>query len=173
MRKTAGFTLIELVIVIVIIGILGAIAAPRFINLQGDAYEANVKSLAGSIKSATTLANTKAIINGYDGIESITVDKDTFENESVTINGIEFAYGFPAATENGILEMLQDDSFADDTTKTYKFKKNTEDPASIIISPSARDTVAKDEEEEQCHVVYTAAENKNTPAKVEAFTKGC
>lgn len=170
MKRSAGFTLIELVIVIVILGILGAIAAPRFINLQGDAYEANVKALAGSIKSATTLANTKAIINGYDSEGTWTVDENTFEKGGGETGDLVFAFGFPAASENGILKMLQDDSFADDTTKTYKF---TESDGTITISPSARDTASETDEDKKCHVVYTEATNKNTPATVEAFTKGC
>ncbi|WP_219592386.1 prepilin-type N-terminal cleavage/methylation domain-containing protein, partial [Aeromonas salmonicida] len=37
MKKQAGFTLIELVIVIIILGILAVTAAPKFLNLQGDA----------------------------------------------------------------------------------------------------------------------------------------
>ena len=53
MRKVqAGFTLIELVVVIVILGILAATALPKFIDLTGDATKAAVAGFAGAIKSA-------------------------------------------------------------------------------------------------------------------------
>ena len=52
--KQAGFTLIELVIVIVIIGILAAVAIPKFLNLTADAETAALKGVAGSIASASS-----------------------------------------------------------------------------------------------------------------------
>lgn len=51
MKKQAGFTLIELVMVIVILGILAAVALPKFVNLSGDARKATLTAAEGAIRS--------------------------------------------------------------------------------------------------------------------------
>ncbi len=51
MKKQSGFTLIELVIVIIILGILAVTAAPKFLNLQDDANKAAAEGVAAAVKS--------------------------------------------------------------------------------------------------------------------------
>ena len=59
--KTAGFTLIELVVVIVVLGILAVVAAPKFINLQDDAEQATMMAMKGAIESATSMVALKIV----------------------------------------------------------------------------------------------------------------
>lgn len=64
MRKQEGFTLIELVIVIVILGILAATALPRFINVTDDAYQAAVAGTSGGVSSGVALAHALWMAKG-------------------------------------------------------------------------------------------------------------
>jgi MSHA pilin protein MshA len=58
-----GFTLIELVVVIVILGILAVTAAPKFIDLTGDAKASTIEAVRGTLNSAADMAHAKALIN--------------------------------------------------------------------------------------------------------------
>ena len=60
--KTAGFTLIELVVVIVILGILVASAAPKLMNMQGDARAATLIAIKGAVRSANNMVYSKSLI---------------------------------------------------------------------------------------------------------------
>jgi len=63
MKNQKGFTLIELVVVIVVLGILAAVAVPKFVDLQGDARDAAVKGVAGNLSSASALNYAAKVTN--------------------------------------------------------------------------------------------------------------
>lgn len=56
-KKIQAFTIVELVIVILVIGILSAVALPRLVNLSGQARKSNVSAVAGNLKVAVELAH--------------------------------------------------------------------------------------------------------------------
>lgn len=72
-RAEQGFTLIELVMVLVIIGVLAAAAAPKLLDLVDDANEASVQAVAGGFATATSLVRSQWLVEGkenpvdYDG----------------------------------------------------------------------------------------------------------
>ena len=72
--KQGGFTLIELVVVITILGILAAFAVPRFASLEGQARKAATQSIAGSVRSGAALAHALWLAEGDPSSTTVTME---------------------------------------------------------------------------------------------------
>ncbi len=76
MRKE-GFTLIELIIVIVILGILAAVAVPKFAGLTKRAKISAVKGFAGSVRAAMNIVHGKWLVQDNSSIDNVTLEDGT------------------------------------------------------------------------------------------------
>jgi MSHA pilin protein MshA len=98
--KQNGFTLIELVVVIVILGILAAFAVPRFMGLEGEARASTIKSMAGTLMSAASMARAKCQAQGCGNGGTVQIDGRNvvmaggYPNRAGIINTLQTTEGF-------------------------------------------------------------------------------
>ncbi len=86
LRARKGFTLIELVIVIVILGILAAIAMPKFVDIISEAKRSATKGGLGAIRAVIALKYSKALIDGVTQPYSMTIVPTDFFDGKLPVN---------------------------------------------------------------------------------------
>ena len=191
MRNNKGFTLIELVVVIVILGILAATAAPKFMDLQKDAKTSAIHGLQGAVKSAANMAYAKSIIQGSDKIEDYGGTGKTCETADDSSDIVCTVYGYPQAAKDGIIKAMQDeDSFVSKSagvaceTNTewcyYTLKSDSTSSKSsskLFISPkSSVGLDANEEFSKSCGLLYEVkvdSTNKTSSINVSVKSESC
>jgi len=156
--KSRGFTLIELVVVITILGILAAFAVPKFIALDSQARAATINGLAGSLKSAAALARGLSMATG--STTSVTM-------EGATVN---LSNNYPDATADGIGSAVNVNT---GTGGDFAFTAGAAGGTAIWTKNGAPTPTG-------CEVTYTAAVatttggvTQVTPPAVVVTTTGC
>lgn len=118
--KKNGFTLIELVAVVVILGILALTAAPRFLNLQTDARNAALEGLKGAVESGLAIGYSKLAMAGLESLPYVSnrTPYDPTPVQSLPLPGCEelyevskkectFLYGYPDSEEYTLPRLVQ------------------------------------------------------------------
>ena len=132
-----GFTLIELVVVLVILGILAAVAIPRYVTFTREARIASLNGLAGSIRSAVVLVQAR-----YTALGTFTSPVTLLDGTTVAVSTVTATGGLPLSAAGGI-----DNAVNVGTPATFAYTAGAATGTYDLVPTAIVN----------CNVVYTAA----------------
>lgn len=156
MKKQKGFTLIELIIVIIILGILAVTAAPKFLDIQNDAQESAMEGILGALNSASQIAHAANLINAgstvaLEGVNYATVDTYLTAEEICRVIGLTttvLSAGTNSSIDGGYTCEFEATAGTDSSGRTTIYPSSYQGPNATTQG--------------NCFVVYEDADNATT-----------
>ena len=167
--KQQGFTLIELIVVIVILGILAVTAAPKFINFTADARASTVKGVEGALKGAALIVYSKEAISGKEA---------TSNAAGASGSGIATTFGYPAATKAALDDAGGISSATDGSAEFTIIVNSTPTPNIVYYYPASiynatTPLAAATVEAGNCYAKYTEATSATVGPVILSVVTGC
>jgi len=165
-QANAGFTLIELVVVIVILGVLSAFALPPFADLSGNARQAKMEAAYGAMQSATSIVGMACKTDSTCNPAAPSTGGGTGNSIELEGENIILAFGYPRRTAAGIARAsgIQDVSDGGDYLLTQSTVSGIE---RFRVRPNG-DTAANN-----CEVLYREAESAGQLPEIDLITTDC
>ncbi|RXJ74433.1 hypothetical protein CS022_02165 [Veronia nyctiphanis] len=170
MKKMSGFTLIELVVTLVMLGTLSVTAAPKLLPLSGEAYKAQLMRLKGSMGDAALMAHAHAILAGETNTPTVRLSMPGVNAD------VHLRFGYPAANYQGIGQLIDGLDHGGDWTSmgdrgstphTYYVTFRSKIPwvkSSLSISEITNSG---------CYMTYTDVNQKSGSPALNVFSDGC